>query len=505
MAKNRNKKYMMHKYWGKKPADELNNIVQKYSFEKDLLLDPFAGYGGFSSEAVLLNRNVISNDLNPISNFINKVLLLDEIDFKKVDDMIKILEFKVKSYEEKWYSYDGKIITTALRTQKDEIINLRIKEGKKIKEVGQLDKSYIGKYEDFEKNYKITEWFPKDKLIINSRISARDGMTIVDLFPKRALACHAKLLSVIHEFENGNEKDLFLLAFTSNVANCSKLVPPIKSRGEMSQGAWMTGFYIGETYLENNVFHYYINRIKKIMAGKKEYLEELELLADKGEFKITNEDAKKLSIADNTIDLVFTDFPYGDAVPYFEQSVLWNAWMKFNVNYEDEIVISDSKDRKKTKEEFKKEIYQAIFEINRVLKENKYFIFTFHSLSGFEWSVLVNSLIKIGFVIEDSKLLVQKTLPPRQLTRKNTVKGDMLVVCKKECSDLKKDSLSVRSKKEIQEIFKKIIQRGAYYTNDIIVYFLKEIFRERYLIGENNIFNELGNVADFDGEGWILK
>ena len=36
----------------------------------------------------------------------------------------------------------------------------------------------------------------------------------------------------------------------------------------MSQGAWMTGFYIGETYLENNVFHYFENRVKKIIKQK---------------------------------------------------------------------------------------------------------------------------------------------------------------------------------------------------------------------------------------------
>ena len=63
-----------------------------------------------------------------------------------------------------------------------------------------------------------------------------------------------------------------MIAFTANLANCSKLVPPIKSRGTLSQGAWMTGFYSGETYIENNVLHYYENRIKKAIKGKEDYL-----------------------------------------------------------------------------------------------------------------------------------------------------------------------------------------------------------------------------------------
>lgn len=40
----------------------------------------------------------------------------------------------------------------------------------------------------------------------------------------------------------------------------------------MSQGAWMTGFYIGEKYLENNVFHYFENRVNKAIKGKMDYI-----------------------------------------------------------------------------------------------------------------------------------------------------------------------------------------------------------------------------------------
>ena len=65
----------MHKYWGKKPSNNLKALIEKYSSEGDTLLDPFSGYGVFCSEAYILNRNVISNDLNPVANFINIQLL----------------------------------------------------------------------------------------------------------------------------------------------------------------------------------------------------------------------------------------------------------------------------------------------------------------------------------------------------------------------------------------------------------------------------------------------
>ena len=45
-------------------------------------------------------------------------------------------------------------------------------------------------------------------------------------------------------------------------------MPPIKSRGDMAPGAWMTGFYTGNTYLENSVLKYFENRFLKILKGK---------------------------------------------------------------------------------------------------------------------------------------------------------------------------------------------------------------------------------------------
>lgn len=272
----------------------------------------------------------------------------------------------------------------------------------------------------------------------------------------------------------------------------------------MAQGSWMTGFYTGNTYLENNVFHYFMNRAHKILAGKMEFLKEINEQQFIGSIQITNEDAKQLSIKDKTIDLVFTDFPYGDSVPYFEQSIIWNSWLGNVVDYENEIVISDSKERDKNKEEFAKDIKKAIFEIHRVLKVNKHFIFTFHSLSGFEWAAISNSLIKAGFLVEDCKLLMQKTLSPRQLNRKNSIKGDLIVVCKKIKEPLGGGSVSDNQNEIIKEIFRKVLQSGAYHTNDVIVNFLKLFFKKRLIVNSENIFNLLTFVASYDGYGWKI-
>ena len=112
------------------------------------------------------------------------------------------------------------------------------------------------------------------------------------------------MFDLICDLSDGPEKELLMFTFTSNLANCSKLVPPIISRGDMAQGAWMTGFYIGKTYLENNVFHYFENRLTKTVKGKECYLQLRKEKNVQSTYKILNEDAKKLSLKDDSIDFV---------------------------------------------------------------------------------------------------------------------------------------------------------------------------------------------------------
>ena len=93
--------YLMHKYWGKKPSDELKKLVEKYTKEGDLILDPFAGYGGIGIEGILLNRDVIINDLNPIANFIAKCIMERDIDLNKLEKLFLEIKEKYSKYEKK--------------------------------------------------------------------------------------------------------------------------------------------------------------------------------------------------------------------------------------------------------------------------------------------------------------------------------------------------------------------------------------------------------------------
>lgn len=517
--KQKQDRYEMHKYWGKKPSKDLKNLLERFTHEGDIVLDPFAGYGVFCCEALILNRNVISNDLNPIANFINKQLLNKDVKLELVQKQWKKIKTEFQSFNYEWFKweYEGESVEliSILRSKDNIPLKAKFKKRNTSKAIEiSLEKNSVNQFVEKEKCFEIKDWFPDEELIPNSRISAKIGMKVSDLFTRRTLACHAKLLSLIEKYSSNQELDLFKFAFTSNLANCSRLVPPIISRGEMSQGAWMTGFYIGETYIENNVLHYFENRLNKAIKGKIDYLYQFNNdkvlnfnpIEYKNSYKILQNDVKQLEIKDESIDYIFTDPPYGDTVPYFEQSIIWNSWLKFKPDYSKEIVVSDSKVRNKNISIFEEEINLAFAEIRRILKKGKFFSITYHSLSGLEWKAITNACIKNGFEMYDFEWLVQKSFTPRQINRLKSIKGDVLVTLIK--SYLPED-MSQRTDEDIKKLFiskiTELLMDNPLDTNEIFLKIMKMIFSEKILIGNIDLLKILTENFNFtDTQKWRI-
>ena len=505
-------RYEMHKYWGKKPAFGFAPLIRKYTKVGDTLLDPFAGYGVFCSEAFIAGRNVIVNDLNPIANFISKNLMERHVDLSLLAGYWKRIKKDFAPFVAQWYScpdIEGQELPiSVLRDRSHRPVRLRYGKGEQREIV--LTEEQTEKYLCFENRKTIEDWFPTDRLLANSRISAREGMTVADLFTKRELACHSRLFRLINEYSSGAERDMMLLAFTANLANCSVLVPPITSRGEMSQGAWMTGFYIGETYIENNVLHYFENRLNKVIKGKTDFLSKISndlFGSTDATSQITCYDAKRLKdIPDDSIDYVFTDPPYGDAVPYFEQSIIWNAWLKKQADFQNEIVVSNSCERNKDVAHYENDIFSAFCEIKRVLKNGNYFSLTYHSLSGKEWRAVTNACIQNGFEMVEYGWLTQKTFTPRQLNRTKTVKGDVLITLR----NSNMQSTAINSK-EMQTILiidhlSQLLSLHGADTNLVMLQMMKWIFTERIVLGDVDVYEILKDNFDLDNEGlWQIR
>lgn len=127
--KQKKDRYEMHKYWGKKPSSDLAILIERYTKPGDIVLDPFSGYGVFTCEAYLLNRSVISNDLNPIAVFLNEQLLQEDVDLELLMEQWKKIRQEFKPFVEDWYLHKptGCQITSVLRDSQDTPLFVKIR------------------------------------------------------------------------------------------------------------------------------------------------------------------------------------------------------------------------------------------------------------------------------------------------------------------------------------------------------------------------------------------
>lgn len=122
--------FAMHKYWGKKPFEQLDYFIEKYSKKEDVVLDSFCGSGVTLVEALRLGRSAIGVDLNPIAIKLTHASL-QPVDLKKLKAQFEEIKNKLFDTINSLYerNLDGaKTITTHV-----------VWKGNKIDEIWYLD------------------------------------------------------------------------------------------------------------------------------------------------------------------------------------------------------------------------------------------------------------------------------------------------------------------------------------------------------------------------------
>lgn len=460
--------YAMHKYWGKKPFNEISKFIEQYTVEGDCVLDCFCGSGVTLIEALKSNRKCIGVDLNPIAIKLAKVSMkaVDLDDVKEAFDRIKhTLKNKIYSLYET--EENGEKALTTHTIWKDgkpiEVWYSTDKEKKIIRDGRSLDIE-MATYPKLK-----PKWYPTSMMFENSRINVKENQTVADLFTPRALVGLSLILDEIKKIEDEAIRDIFELTFTGTLSQASNLVFVIRRRQKNSKnsskaevGSWVIGYWIPEEHFEINVWNCFENRYKRILKGEKE-ISDLFSLKPINYFErnvtLINGSATNIPIKNDSIDYVFIDPPHANRILYMEQSLMWNAWLGLdeNIDWENEIVVSEAKERKeKNTQNYTELLNDSFAEIRRVLKDNKYFSMAFNCLDDKTWIDTLNLFIKHGFRIHDIVPLEYSATSVIQDNRKNALKTDFVLTFKKSRIDNLKEIIfntdSTELNAEIHEV-----------------------------------------------------
>lgn len=391
-----------HKYWGKKPVEAWQFLIETLTGADGIVLDPFMGSALIAKECVAHNRRFIGFDVNPISVELAK-LYLDPPNYIDLGGAVHALENSVKPLINSMYLLSDGTLATHLLWEQHQITQVWTKRrGKRI-----VLNPVKGELERFQnaKRYeprKVREL----RLFDNSRINSRESLMLADLFTPRALRAIDLLKTEIAQY-SGNLKRALLLILSAAVGQMSTMVFAVTRRGKtkgvetsgIEVGSWSVGYWRPGQHFEVNAWNCYATKADKLLKAVGEagipkpvtmsstvtkFLHrEDEVYVQKGD----SEECLK-DIPSGTVNVVLTDPPHGDRIPYLELSEMWNSIIGLEANYAEELVVSNAKARGKDVNAYNRKLAAILRQCARVLKNNGVLAIIFNARSVSHWDSL---------------------------------------------------------------------------------------------------------------------
>ena len=394
----------MHNYMARKPYNVVSEIINQFCPEGGCVFDPMFGSGTTIIEASKLGRKAIGTDINLLAYKICCASLINW-NINRICEIIDDFTQQIKNQCNDIYSIthlnenriierchfnqiEGQLIPVSYwyKTIHDNKLS-----GRKHTDVTD---DFLCKYNQFG-NIK-TEYITNQDLLTNSRIAIGKDATVFTYFCNRNLIAIDRILKILHSLKNTYGYEILELLVSSAI-NLIKLSDK-KASSQMP-------YWLPKTNVTSRNACIVIERKAKAFKEGLRYLHEnCQFFYDSNEHDniiLENIPAQHLShdiIKEKSVDLVLTDPPYTDQVPYLEYSQLWYKVMGWNgfdkKTLTDELVVSDALERSKDVDDFNFTFEKIIKHISPSIKDDGYFIMFYHTFDLKSWSNILSLMRK---------------------------------------------------------------------------------------------------------------
>ena len=438
-----------HKYWGKKPIEVWRFLIENLTLPNDIVLDPFLGSGLIAKECVNRNCRFIGFDVNPISIELTKLFLCppNYIDLGKT---IYEIETRVKPLINSMYQLSDGNIATHFLWNNDRITRVWTKSGRKKVELNPTKLEL--------KNFQSAEEYQPIRLrelclFDNTRINSQKHLSLTKLFSPRALRAIDLIKGEIEQY-SGNLKRALYLILSASVGQMSNMVFAVSKRGKtkgietdkIEVGSWVVGYWCPAQHFEINAWNCYTNKANKLLKAVEEgrSLKSVRISPSLNDFLNKEEtvylqqgDSEQLlkDIPTESIKVILTDPPHGDRIPYLELSEMWNSIIGFDSNYEDELVVSNAKERCKDIQSYNKKLSSIFYQCARVLKKDGFLTIMFNTRTDCHWQCLSDLETTAGLVYIGCYPSVYSAGSVLQDNRKGGLKTDYVLLYGKQINE----------------------------------------------------------------------
>lgn len=462
--------YLIHKYWARKPHNVLAHYLKRYFSSGNLVCDPFCGSGVFLAEAKKQGIDSVGFDVNPLATLLAEVTT-NPPDSRLLHEELGKLISDAENRFNSFYRLPGgdtvryfvhKTITDCKKCNKSVTVDdcKRIGNRYSCADCGQrlsfnaenlsstrIVKIVTAQGKTYDRSETPSEMFREHQLraesacasgvenfdkelVTNRRILAFPGMRISTLFTQRAFSISSFLFDRAHSISTSTElRAAVLLFLTSNLAQFSRLIP---YRNNLKTGgpAWtVPGFWIAPIHLETNPLILLRSREKKFIKGIEAAQKAYKEPGVTSSIENVPMQVGMKNIDDLSLDGIFFDPPYGDNVPYLEFSAIWNAFLKKEVDYDSEIVVSDRNQFKSDWTRYSVGIDNAISLFKKKLKPDGKLIMTFNNLDPRAWKIILSAFSEQGFYCSDANYQIPAvTSSKAQMASQTSYIGDFYCV-----------------------------------------------------------------------------
>jgi DNA modification methylase len=472
--------YDAHTYHTKVPPQGIAEVIRNYLPEGGLVLDPFAGSGMTGVAARTLGLDVILNELSPAASFIADRFTREcdpnafEAGVMAVCDALRSLRKDLYTTECRACGKSTEILFTvwSYRVQCElcghEFVlwdhcrryGRTVREHKIVSEFSCpscqaiLKKSRLrrtttvpvmlgykccttqqvehaltetdrARLRHIEAHPPLAEGFtPRTELPdgVNLRQPKRHGLTSVDRFyTSRNLAAMSHIWRQIHCVKDDEVAGFLAFAFTSLYQRVTKL-----SEFRFWGGSGNTAhFNVPYIFNEANVFVTFERKARTIQ----DHLETT-ARAYGGRCIVHTGSATDLRfLPDESIDLVFTDPPFGANINYSEMNILWESWLGAFTDPKNEAVVN--RVQGKSVDRYGELMEASIRECHRVLRSGHWMILVFMNSSQGVWHALRQAVLNAGFHIERVDIFDKQHGTFKQFVSENTAGCDLMLHCRK--------------------------------------------------------------------------
>lgn len=429
----------MHNYMARKPYNIVAEIIKRFCPDNGCVYDPMFGSGTTIIESSKLGRKAIGTDINLLAYKLCKTSLT-KWDLSKVEIAIDSFCREVRSACNPLYMFTEENENRILERCHFDRCGTKLvptmywyKSQKNGKLTGRkkavASSTFIDQYSMYEQSN--IQNVVDHALLPNSRIAIGPNATVYSYFCNRNLIAIDRIIGILHSYQNSYCYDILELLVSSAI-NLIKLSDK-KASSQMpywlpkkdvtSRNAVMIIEQKAATFKEGLT---YLSKKCKCFIGDNDVI-------------LKNIPAQNISLdllPDESVDLILTDPPYTDQVPYLEYNQLWYkvmGWQGFTDELlEAELVVSDAPSRNKDADDFNHIFGVILNRISPALKTNGYFIMFYHSFDLKSWSEIFKTMQEHGLAYCGQ---IPSAAPRKSfkaiMTPKGTLDGNYIVVFQK--------------------------------------------------------------------------